>query len=122
MNYFLDTLTKDNKDNIKLKKTTSKLNKILSDEMKLYKRLAAQFVATPSNNYNAMKFWKENKSLLPNLALLTQKHLTTPSTSIKSESAFSISAYYGRKQRARLSPTNLGFSVFLKDKLSFETD
>ena len=95
INYFLDTLAEDNKDDIKLKRTSSKLNKILNDEIKLYKTLAAQFVATSSNNYNPVKFWKENKSLLPNLALLAQKHLATPSTSIKFESAFSISAYYG---------------------------
>ena len=41
-----------------------------------------------------------------------------PGTSVKAESAFSISAYYARKQRARLSADNLCFCVFLKDKLS----
>ena len=56
------------------------------------------------------------------LASVAQKHLATPSASIKSESAFSISAYYERKQRARSSSTNIGFSVFLKDKLSLEID
>ena len=59
MKYFLDTLAEDNEDDIKLKKTSSKLNKILSDEIKLYKTLAAQFVATPFNNYNALNFEKK---------------------------------------------------------------
>ncbi|CAF4970539.1 unnamed protein product [Rotaria socialis] len=69
---------------------------------------------------DSLKFWKKSMSSLPNLAPLAQKYLAVPSTSTKSESAFSTSTYYGRKQRARLSSDNLCFSVFLKDKQSNE--
>ena len=55
-NYFLDTLAEDDKDDIKLKKTSSKLSKITNGEIKLYKTLPAQFVVTSTNNYNPMKF------------------------------------------------------------------
>ncbi|CAF1150344.1 unnamed protein product [Rotaria sp. Silwood1] len=71
-------------------------------------KLAGDYVSTSPDSYNPVQFWKENKSLLPNLTPLAQKYLASPSTSTKSESAFSISAYYGRKQRARLSSVNLG--------------
>ncbi|CAF1339098.1 unnamed protein product [Rotaria sordida] len=118
LNYFLDSLADE--DTQQVKKQSSTLNKILNDEFKTYKKLAGHFVSTSSDLYDSLQFWKKNKLLLPNLALLAQKYLASPSTSTKSESAFSISAYYGRKQRARLSPENLGFSVFLKDKLSNE--
>jgi hypothetical protein len=44
-------------------------------------------------------------------------HISAPATSVESESAFSVSAHYGRKERSLLSPDNLAMSVFLKDKL-----
>ncbi|CAF4701550.1 unnamed protein product [Rotaria sp. Silwood2] len=115
LNYFLDSLADD--DTQQVKRQSSTLNKILNDESKTYKKLACHFVSTSTNLYHSLQFWKKNKLLLPNLAPLAQKYLASPSTSPKSESAFSISAYYGRKQRAQLSSENLGFFVFLKDKL-----
>ncbi|CAF3224628.1 unnamed protein product [Rotaria sp. Silwood2] len=115
LNYFLDSLADD--DTQQVKRQSSTLNKILNDEFKTYKKLACHFVSTSTNLYHSLQFWKKNKLLLPNLAPLAQKYLASPSTSPKSESAFSISAYYGRKQRAQLSSENLGFFVFLKDKL-----
>ncbi len=65
-------------------------------------------------------FWQQNKHLLPNLASLARKYLATPATSVASESAFSKSAYYGRKERANLQGDTLAQSVFLKDKLFME--
>ncbi|CAF3250677.1 unnamed protein product [Rotaria sp. Silwood2] len=118
LNYFLDSLADEDTQHVK--KQSSTLNKILNDEFKTYKKLAGHFVSTSTDLHHSLQFWKTNKSLLPNLAPLAQKYLASPSTSTKSESAFSMSAYYGRKQRARLSSENLGFSVFLKDKLSNE--
>ncbi|CAF4481377.1 unnamed protein product, partial [Rotaria sp. Silwood2] len=118
LNYFLDSLADEDTQHVK--KQSSTLNKILNDEFKTYKKLAGHFVSTSTDLHHSLQFWKTNKSLLPNLATLVQKCLASPSTSTKSESAFSLSAYYGRKQRARLSSKNLGLSVFLKDKLSNE--
>lgn len=116
INYFLDSLTDE--DAQPFQKQSSTLNKTLNEEFKAYKKIAAHYVSLSSDTYEPMEFWKTNKLLLPNLVSLAQKYLASPSTSTKSESAFSMSGYYGRKQRARLSPENLGFSVFLKDKLS----
>ena len=92
--------------------------KVLSKEFKLYKKLASQYEAVAWSSYETLIFWKQNKNLLPNLIPLAHKYLASPGTSVKAESAFSMSAYYRRKQRARLSADNLCFSVFLKDKLS----
>jgi hypothetical protein len=118
INYFLESLASN--DTQQVKKQPSTLNKILNDEFKMYKKLAGQFVLISLDEYEPLDFWKQNKSVLPNLATLAQKYLASPGTSTKSESAFSIAGYYGRKQRAQLSSENLGFSVFLKDKLSNE--
>ncbi|CAF5087028.1 unnamed protein product, partial [Rotaria magnacalcarata] len=64
--------------------------------------------------------WKCNKHLLPGLSTLARKYLATPATSVPSESAFSKSAYYGRKERTNLNGDSFCQSVFLKDKLVSE--
>jgi hypothetical protein len=64
-----------------------------------------------------MVFWKEYAVDLPLLSSMAQCYLPAPATSVQSESAFSVSAHYGRKERSRLSAENLAMSVFLKDKL-----
>ena len=115
LNYFLDTL--DGEDNKQMKKQPSTLSKVMMEEFKIYKKLAVQFVSTSIDICNPIVFWKQNKNLLPNLSPLAQKYLSSPGTSTKAESAFSVSGYYARKQRARLSSENLCCSVFLKDKL-----
>jgi hypothetical protein len=48
---------------------------------------------------------------------MAQRYLPTPGTSVTSESAFSSSVYIARKERTRLSPDNLSYTVFLQDKL-----
>ena len=116
LDYFLCTLNSEEEKRAKPQSST--LSKILNEEFRVYRKLATQFVSSSFDSYDPIKFWKQNKSLLPNLALLAQKYLASPSTSTKSESAFSISSYYSRKQRNQISSENLGFSVFLKDKLS----
>ncbi|CAF1178011.1 unnamed protein product [Adineta ricciae] len=118
IDYFVDSLDGEDVNDHPHSSTT--ITKVLNEEFKTYKKLAAQFVSTPVDQYDPLLFWKQHCFALPNLATLAQKYLASPSTSIKSESAFSISAYYGRKQRARLSSDNLSYSVFLKDKLSSE--
>jgi hypothetical protein len=51
------------------------------------------------------------------LKTMAQRYLPTPGTSVTSESAFSSSVYIARKERTRLSPDNLSYTVFLQDKL-----
>jgi hypothetical protein len=62
-------------------------------------------------------FWKTHGIQLPLLSHMARCYLSAPSTSVKSESAFSISAHYARKERSRLLPDNLAMSVFLRDKI-----
>ena len=90
----------------------------INEELKFYK-LAVQEInlaVTPSTS-SAVQFWKLNKERFPMLSHLAKIHLTASATSVPSESAFSISAYVARKERARLSGQNLAYTVFLKDKV-----
>ena len=116
LNLFLNTLSYD--DNARQnKKSSTSINKQITDEIKSYRKLAMQIVSISNDNHNPSEFWKQNQLALSYLIPSAKKYLSTPATRIKSESASSISAYYGRKQRAQLSSTNQSFSVFLKDKL-----
>ncbi|CAF1310256.1 unnamed protein product [Rotaria sordida] len=63
-------------------------------------------------------FWQSYGQQFPILGKLAQKMLSTPSTSVPSESCFSVSAFLGRKERGRLTGENLSSSVFLKDKIT----
>jgi hypothetical protein len=45
---------------------------------------------------------------------MARQLVCTPATSVPAECAFSISAYVGRKERARLSVKNLSTTMFLK--------
>ena len=84
----------------------------ISEEIAVYGALARKNPST-----NASHFWKEHGSQMPLLKEQAQHHLATPGTSVPSESAFSQSAYIARKDRSRLTPENLSYTVFLKDKL-----
>ena len=75
-------------------------------------------LAQKSSPISAMDFWREHGNKLPILLTMARRYLSTPGTSVASESAFSVSAYVARKERARLSAENLSYTVFLKDKLS----
>ncbi|CAF4594516.1 unnamed protein product [Didymodactylos carnosus] len=56
----------------------------------------------------------------PILSSLIQRFLSTPATSVASESCFSIASYLHRKQRSSLSPSNLAYTVFLKEKFDYQ--
>ncbi|CAF3464859.1 unnamed protein product, partial [Rotaria sp. Silwood2] len=75
-----------------------------------------------NSTVDATTFWKVHGEEMPLLKELAQRYLVTPGTSVPSESAFSLSAYVARKERARLSPENLGYTVFLKDKLQSSSE
>ncbi|CAF1118429.1 unnamed protein product [Didymodactylos carnosus] len=89
----------------------------LAEELKDYKALALKSL-NEEHGKKPLLFWKLNETVLPILAQISKKFLAVPSTSVASESAFSLSSFYDRKARARLSPEPLSLSVFLKDKLS----
>lgn len=67
---------------------------------------------------NVMKFWQKNQPDLPLLSKMAFKYLVSSATSVASESAFSTASYLLRKQRSRLSPNNLCYTMFLKDKMN----
>ncbi|CAF1237657.1 unnamed protein product [Adineta ricciae] len=92
--------------------TRSVFPKTLSEEFTNYAHFCKNEKAE-----EAVSFWRKHGEQMPLLKALAQQYLATPGTSVPSESAFSTSAYVGRKERARLSPENLSYTVFLKDKL-----
>ncbi|CAF3515109.1 unnamed protein product [Rotaria socialis] len=55
---------------------------------------------------------------------LAQKeyNLIVDATSVASKSAFSTASYLLRKQQSRLTPNNLSYSMFLKDKFDDDND
>ena len=69
-----------------------------------------------------MLFWQQHQYELKHLSKLSYDYLCTQATSVASESAFSTASYLLRKQRSRLSPENLSYSMFLKDKLDDSND
>jgi hypothetical protein len=91
-----------------------------TNEAKKYRQLASNFMSDDREDKSAAVFWKCNQHSLPILSILARKYLATPTTSGPSESAFSKSAYYGRKERANINANTLSQSVFLKDKLMTE--
>lgn len=88
----------------------------ISEEIAAYGSLAKKY-----GGMNAIRFWKDHGNALPILKAKARYYLATPGTSVPSECAFSRSAYIGRKERSRLTPNNLSYSVFLKDKLQSTT-
>lgn len=91
---------------------TNEKPKTIGQEMALYGSLCKK-----NSAMGAIAFWKTYGSQMPLLKQMAQKYLATPGTSVPSESCFSRSAYVARKERARLSPQNLAYTVFLQDKL-----
>jgi len=90
------------------------------EEFHAYRKCATQFnLKYKPNVTSAMLFWKTYGDTFSILKGLAKKMLSTPATSVPSESCFSISSYLGRKERARLTGENLSLSVFLKDKINF---
>ena len=88
------------------------------DDIRNYRAAVTKFnLKHKPNEFSATIFWKTYGQNFPELGKLTRKLLCAPATSVPSESAFSVSAYLGRKERARLTEENLASSVFLKDKV-----
>ncbi|CAF4103035.1 unnamed protein product [Rotaria sp. Silwood2] len=90
----------------------------INEELKYFKLAVQQFnAAVQPSTQSAKIFWKAHKDRLPLLTHLAKIHLSACATSVPSESAFSQSAFIGRKERSRITGENLAYSVFLKDKL-----
>ena len=93
-------------------------------ELSTYRSLASKEYHDITENgnknkeYDIMAFWRLHQHELKYLSHLSRQFLCSPATSVPSGSAFSIASFLGRKERARLSPANLCFSMFLKDKVN----
>jgi hypothetical protein len=88
------------------------------DEIRNYRQMVMKFnLKHKPDELSAIVFWGKYNHCFPLFGKLAKKLLSTPATSVPSESAFSLSAFLGRKERARLADDNLSLSVFLKDKI-----
>ena len=93
----------------------------IANELALYRSLAIkEFNETMEEEKapDALSFWYTHGNRLKFLSSLARKYLIVPSTSVPSESTFSVAAHIGRKERNRLSSENFSMLVFLKDKIT----
>jgi hypothetical protein len=89
------------------------------EDIRNYRMMMSKFIIKHRlDESSAFVFWKDYGRNFPLLGHLARKLLCMMATSVPSESAFSLSAFLGRKERARLSEENLALSVFLKDKVA----
>jgi hypothetical protein len=73
-------------------------------------------LASAKNADDFQRFWIENGKQLPRLANLCRRVNIVPSTSISSESLFSIASFLNRKQRSSLSSQTLRYLLVLKNR------
>lgn len=69
------------------------------------------------NENDFQKFWQANCSQLPILATIARKCCIIPSSSVASESAFSIANFIQRKERSSLSSKYLKYSMVLRERI-----
>ncbi|CAF2755436.1 unnamed protein product [Rotaria sp. Silwood2] len=71
-------------------------------------------ISTSTSCKDFQTYWDENKTRLPILASCARRYNCASTTSVASESAFSVAGYIDRKQRASLSTTTLRYLMLLK--------
>ena len=116
---FLESITDPIDQSSRTAKPSTTHIALIIEEFRNYKLFAARYVLDGGSD--ALLFWRTNQNFLPLLSALAKKYLASPASSVASESAFSVSANYGRKQRARLLPENLAMSVYLHDKFTSDS-
>ena len=89
----------------------------LVDEFRRYRLLASKFTDSIEDQASALQFWSTYGASLPLLSSFARRLLSTPGTSVPSETAFSASSFIGREERCRLTPENHATTMFLRDKL-----
>ncbi|CAF4916923.1 unnamed protein product [Rotaria sp. Silwood2] len=85
-----------------------------SNKSKLIKEIDV-YISLAQREYNSIINAENNSNV--RLYKYAAYHIASSATSVASESAFSTASYLLRKQRSRLTPENLSYSMFLKDKL-----
>ncbi|CAF1106525.1 unnamed protein product [Didymodactylos carnosus] len=82
------------------------------NDMLSYRRYATQFnLKHKPDVTSAILFWQSFAGQFPVLGKLAKRMLSTPASSVPSESCFSMSAFLSKKERSRLSGDNLSSSV-----------
>ena len=77
----------------------------------------AYYISTRTQyELNLTIYWRESSKNLPMLSSLVRKFCIIPSTSVPSESAFSIANFIQRKERSCLSAETLKYSLILRYK------
>lgn len=90
------------------------------DDIHNYRKCVNEFITNRRLDATlSTLLWQAHGSRFTILTKLAKTFLATPATSVASESCFSLSSYFGRKERSRLTGGNLSLSVFLKDKIDF---
>lgn len=68
---------------------------------------------------DVLDFWRENQNLYPFMAKMARVLLSKPSTSAKSESAFSVAGALLRDRRATIDPLRVQKTLFIHDNYTF---
>lgn len=97
------------------------LNKHLSSS---HKKLSItdelnRFININEKGTDVLDFWRTNQNLYPSMAKLARILLSKPSTSAKSESAFSVAGALLRDRRATIDPLRVEKTLFIHDNYTF---
>jgi len=66
------------------------------------------------SSHHVLNWWSTNKVCSPHLAVLAQRYLSAPPTSVPSERLFSIAGDVYDEKRNRLSTDNVEALLFIK--------
>ena len=91
---------------------------VTTNELSYYQKYVIEFNEKHEPDAaSAIVFWQTYGETFSILKGVAKKMLTTPATSVPSESCFNMSSALCRKECASLSGENLSSSVLLKDKI-----
>lgn len=76
----------------------------------------SEYIKAAQSANNFQKFWSDHDKYLPRLSTLVRRINAIPSTSVASESLFSVASYLNRKHRSSLSSQTLRYLLVLKDR------
>ena len=100
--------------NSKTKVASSSRPKSIDEELAFFD------VCEPNPNENFAKFWRRHQELYPKLALMVKSICCGPSTTVASESDFSMDSDFVWAKRNRLSARRLQHLTFVKRQLQKE--
>ena len=83
------------------------------DEINQYKKEIC-----PDMDSDPLTWWRLHQQLYPKLAVLAQKYLSPPATTVPCERLFSLAGFIADKRRAALLPESLNMLLCLKNWLS----